>query len=748
MKRRTDGYINMLNKYGTAQDNSTAYQPIAEPTVPDMTLTTHYESDGLFAKIIDSPAEEANKHGFDLSFEDRHAKTLILDTLENLDWEQKAVQAVKWARLFGGALGVMLIDDGGELDEPLNYRQIQGIEDLLIFERAIVQPDYTNLHEGKPQYYEVFGNFINNFKVHASRCLIFKNGIVPNMTANPLYQFWGIPEYIRIHRQLRETTTTHANVVKLLERSVQPVYAMNGLANMLATDGGDYEVLKRMQTLDMSRGFTNSIVIDGEGESYEFKTTTLSGLKEATESACNMLSAVTNIPQTVLFGRSPAGMSATGDSDLENWYNYVERIQNLQLKKNLDTLVDVIITGFLHNGKIEKEPFWRIKFNPLWSITDKEQAEIDGKIAQNEQIKAQTMQVYLDMGILSAEEVKAALLGKKVENSEDHLTNGDNRGIVKLDEDYTEWITINGAAVPIDENGDLQGKVGEKIEETSRETQENENNSASKTNAKQASGENSPKQQTAENITKSAKLTSCENMATQKWGVQSCDLTGLDDTAMEQTFAEMNKVFEKFPELKGQLKEIKAVSSSNSDIDVNSFMDTTLDTMRINIDFFGTDNIKQTKKFRREDVENGHAPKGTEDITSIAVHELGHLLEAKLVNKSEPINNRVNAWNDCKYSSKIVDSAIDSVKLTNDEIVRGMHNLDDISKKVAKSTLINQYNNSTLQTQRDPKIASISGYAITLPAETLAEAFTDIWFNGNKANSLSCAIMQEYERMM
>ncbi|MCL2015538.1 MAG: DUF1073 domain-containing protein [Defluviitaleaceae bacterium] len=464
MHRRTDGYVNMLNKYGTVRDSSTAYQPIAEPTVPDMTLTSHYESDGLFAKIIDSPAEEANKHGFDLSFEDRHAKTLILDTLENLDWEQKAVQAVKWARLFGGALGVMLIDDGGELDEPLNYRQIQGIEDLLIFERAIVQPDYTNLHEGKPQYYEVFGNFINNFKVHASRCLVFKNGIVPNMTANPLYQFWGIPEYIRIHRQLRETTTTHANVVKLLERSVQPIYSMNGLENILATEGGEFEVLKRLQSIDMARSFDSTIVVDSMDESYEFKTTALAGLKEATEATCNMLSAVTNIPQTVLFGRSPAGMSATGDSDLENWYNYVERIQNLQLKKNLDTLVDVIITGFLHNGKIEKEPFWRIKFNPLWSITDKEQAEIDGRLAQNELLKIQAAQTMLEMGILTADEVRAAFFGEKDKNK---LTNQPNNDIMKLDSNEQEWITVNGAAVPINENGELQGEVGEKIEETS-----------------------------------------------------------------------------------------------------------------------------------------------------------------------------------------------------------------------------------------------------------------------------------------
>ena len=59
---RKDGYINVLNKYGTSRDNSEAYEFAAEPVVPDTSLTIQYEDNGLFAKIIDTPAEEAVKH--------------------------------------------------------------------------------------------------------------------------------------------------------------------------------------------------------------------------------------------------------------------------------------------------------------------------------------------------------------------------------------------------------------------------------------------------------------------------------------------------------------------------------------------------------------------------------------------------------------------------------------------------------------------------------------------------------------
>ena len=58
---RQDGYTNMLNKYGSTQDNSTAYEYDLESVTDDMELTSLYEGNGLFAKIIDRPAEEAVK---------------------------------------------------------------------------------------------------------------------------------------------------------------------------------------------------------------------------------------------------------------------------------------------------------------------------------------------------------------------------------------------------------------------------------------------------------------------------------------------------------------------------------------------------------------------------------------------------------------------------------------------------------------------------------------------------------------
>ncbi len=514
---REDGYVNLLNKYGTKQDNSEAYKFEREPVIPDMQLTGLYEGNGLFSKIIDTPAEEALKHGFDLNLKSNEMNAFVDEVLDDLEWDEKATTAIKWARLYGGALIVMLIDDGRGLEEPVDWEHIRSIDELRVYERSIVQPDYASLYQqdyggkgignrvskfGQPEYYYV-SSIYGSFKVHESRCLVFRNGVLPEQTSNATYLFWGMPEYVRIRRALRETVTAHTDSVKLLERSVQAIYSMKGLASLLTTDDGENQVLKRLQLVDTSRGLLNSIAIDSEGEQYDFKTFQFSGVKDVIDATCNMLSALTNIPQTILFGRSPAGMNATGDSDFESYYNFVEKIQRLMLKRNLRTLLDVVFRAGIASGDVAEEPDYKLEFNPLWSLSDTEQATVDQTKAQTALVKAQTAQAYVDMQALDPTEVRSRLASDEEFDVEDIISEDDEDDLVQsllgtepsamsdveaaqknleqgqapggveqsaataptatpptTNADAAEdenWVTINGTHVLIDENGVAQG---------------------------------------------------------------------------------------------------------------------------------------------------------------------------------------------------------------------------------------------------------------------------------------------------
>lgn len=442
---REDGYVNLLNKYGTKQDNSEAYKFEREPVIPDMQLTGLYEGNGLFSKIIDTPAEEALKHGFDLNLKSNEMNAFVDEVLDDLEWDEKATTAIKWARLYGGALIVMLIDDGRGLEEPVDWEHIRSIDELRVYERSIVQPDYASLYQqdyggkgvgnrvskfGQPEYYYV-SSIYGSFKVHESRCLVFRNGVLPEQTSNATYLFWGMPEYVRIRRALRETVTAHTDSVKLLERSVQAIYSMKGLASLLTTDDGENQVLKRLQLVDTSRGLLNSIAIDSEGEQYDFKTFQFSGVKDVIDATCNMLSALTNIPQTILFGRSPAGMNATGDSDFESYYNFVEKIQRLMLKRNLRTLLDVVFRAGIASGDVAEEPDYKLEFKPLWSLSDTEQAAVDQTKAQTALVKAQTAQAYVDMQALDPTEVRRRLASDEEFDVEDIISEDDEDDLLQ-----------------------------------------------------------------------------------------------------------------------------------------------------------------------------------------------------------------------------------------------------------------------------------------------------------------------------
>ncbi len=439
---RADGYVNMMNKYGTSKDTTEGYRFRAEPVVPDELLTMYYEGNGLFAKIIDTPAEEAIKHGFTLeSTKDQKIEDFYTEALDELDWEETAMTAIRWARLFGGSIAVMMINDGRGIDEPLDWRNIRSIDDIRVYDRSVIQPDYQSMFSydprdpfrtrgsrlGMPEFYHVTSR-TGTFTVHDSRCLVFQNGILPENTTNSIYQLWGIPEYVRINRAIRDAEVAHGSATKLLDRSVQAVYKMKDLAAELATEEGEDRVLRRLQTIDMARGLLNSITIDSEGEDYDFRQFQFSGVSDVIDSTCNFLSALTSIPQTILFGRSPAGMNATGDADLENWYNYLERIQKRMVKKNLRYLLSVIFQAGVRTGEVDEVPKIKVSFNPLWSLSDTEQADLDQKRAQTQFTRAQTAQLYIDKQVIDPSEVRAKLADSEefdVENMLDEYDDED-----------------------------------------------------------------------------------------------------------------------------------------------------------------------------------------------------------------------------------------------------------------------------------------------------------------------------------
>lgn len=417
---RSDGYMNMLTKVGTLQDNSTGWDYLAEPIVADQKLSSMYISNGLFAKIIDRPAEDAIAKGLDLSDLGDDLEKEVFTRLDALRFNDAIITAEKWSRLYGGSLVVMLVDDGRGLDEPLDWKNITSIEELIPFERPLIQADtsdyvysasFADQHRkfGEPAFYDVYSQY-GSFRVDASRCLVFRNGRVPESSRTAVYRHWGIPVYLKIKEALREAVTAHHDGTKLLERSVLGVYKMKNLSQLLATDEGEDKVIQRLQVIDMARNIINSMAIDVDGEDYQYINASMSGASDIIDRTCNMLSAVTDIPQTILFGKDPAGEDSTGDNDRDNYFQLLNRIQTNSYKDAAIKVVKIVLKAMVADGTQEDQiPQYEVRFNPMKQLSEEEQANIDSIKAGTEQTKASTAQIYVDMQALDPSEVRKGL---------------------------------------------------------------------------------------------------------------------------------------------------------------------------------------------------------------------------------------------------------------------------------------------------------------------------------------------------
>lgn len=392
----TDGYANVfLNSGIRGRDplRSTVFLPYAPRS--DNELMSLYMGNGLVKRITDIPADEMTKSWID-------ADEKLLAALDEINAEENCANALRWASLFGGSVILMLINDGGGLEEPVNDNKVTAVEGLQVYDKREVNlltdtrgTDPQSKDYGKPQLIEIYPSEGTTFRVHRSRVLIFDGDPIPNRERLQR-QGWGLPTIETVLKAIENNDEAYRLSRMILERVSQAVIKFDGLTNQLATPDGETRVKNRLNLIDLSRSIMNSIAIDGADE-FSLHNITLSGVSDLLDRFGLVISSLTGIPYTILFGRSPAGMNATGQSDLENFYSMVGRLQKRRLKDNLDTLVYYV-------GLANKTPD-TFKFNALWVPSDKE-------IAETDKLKSETAANYVKMNAISGFEVRPTLESK------------------------------------------------------------------------------------------------------------------------------------------------------------------------------------------------------------------------------------------------------------------------------------------------------------------------------------------------
>ena len=417
-KRNNDGYVNAFLNHGVrGRDPFTAYKytnPV-NPVLDYRQADALFTGNGLAQRIIKLPASDAIRNGYEIEsaeeipHETEHA---LMSVLEDIDADKTMELALTWNRLFGGAAVLIIADDGRGLDEPLDINRVRRVERLEVYEPESVTFTSSMLYGspadpnyGKPEYYNIIGLWGNAFIVHESRLLLFHGGDISNYYRR-MRNGWGGSVYEQIRSELLNCTGGQELAFQALSRLSQGILKLENLTDVLSRTGGDVAVQKRLEIIDMARHMMNTIALDRNDE-YDIKNMSLAGVKDILEQFQLALCSATGIPATILFGRSPAGMNATGKSDLETYYNMVEGIQRYTLKKPLSRLIDIV--AHCADYGITLPASWHVDFNCVWNDTEKERAEVGKLKAEKEKAEADKLNTLVQGQIITPDEARQIL---------------------------------------------------------------------------------------------------------------------------------------------------------------------------------------------------------------------------------------------------------------------------------------------------------------------------------------------------
>lgn len=347
-------------------------------------LDAMYRSSWICGKAVDAIAEDMTKRGIELNSEadPQEIDALMAAWKRARVWDALA-DTVKWSRLYGGAIAVLLID-GQNLSTPLRIDRIgrDSFKGLLVLDRWQVQPSLSQLVTdlgpdlGMPQFYSTVGAVggaqLPQTKIHYSRIIRLDGQDLPfyqRVSENG----WGQSVLERLFDRLLAFDSTTQGVAQLVYKAHLRTYKVEGLRDIIAMGGAALEGLtKQIEFLRSTQTNEGLTLMDSKDE-FEAHSYSFGGLDVVLLQFAQQLSGALNIPLTRLFGQSPAGLSATGESDLRTYYDGIEQEQERRLRSGIAKLLAVSYRSLFGQDLPAGSDF---TFRPLWQHSELEKAQM------------------------------------------------------------------------------------------------------------------------------------------------------------------------------------------------------------------------------------------------------------------------------------------------------------------------------------------------------------------------------------
>ncbi|MEC4682368.1 MAG: DUF1073 domain-containing protein [Nitrospirota bacterium] len=380
-----DSFQNLQAALGIGSQNllSQSFYGFNPITRFPLQLEWMYRGSWLSGMAVDAVAKDMTRAGIELETDlDPAEKDLLESAILDLRIWRQLRECIKWGRLYGGALGYIMID-GQKPETPLKIDSIakDQFKGIMPLNRWQVSPTLMDVINdfgpdwGNPKFYEVVQNqpglpWIP--KIHYSRMIRFIGIDLPfqqKLTENG----WGESVLERIYDILVAHSSTSTGAAQLVYKAHLRIMKIDGLREIIAAGGpamaGITAMLNNLRLTQSSEGLT---LLDKDDD-FETQTYTFSGLDTLLLQFGQQISGALQIPLVRLFGQSPAGLNSTGESDLRTYYDNVAEDQEDKLRHPLNLILDI-----LSRSALEKPlpPGFKFRFRPLWLVRDTEKAQI------------------------------------------------------------------------------------------------------------------------------------------------------------------------------------------------------------------------------------------------------------------------------------------------------------------------------------------------------------------------------------
>lgn len=415
---------NAITEMGTAGDKS-EYTRVGMGIKLDKFALERLYKVSLCQRVCNAIPESAILKGWEVTLGEKANPKIssgIKTYQKNLELAKKFKQAQILANLYGGAAIVMAIDDGRPASEPVNEENIRSLKALYVRDRYkirpviedaidILDPDYyeyiiqgneeivklKSLFPGKPKPGTRYG-----YRIHKSRILRFDGVEFPPDLAE-MNEGWGGSVLESIWEEYRDYKSSLKSAAAMLNDFSLFVYSIKNLDKIIKAN--DEELLKsRLKFLQLMTSVFGGVAIDAEGEKIEYATRNFGGIDALIDRLRDAFIGSSQIPHDKLFGESPSGLGATGESEERNWSHTVETFQVSRWQSLLEKVLRYLLLAADSPTKGKEPPDWGIKFLNMMP-----ESEADKAAARATQ--SQTDNTYVTAGVLLPDEIRKSRFG-------------------------------------------------------------------------------------------------------------------------------------------------------------------------------------------------------------------------------------------------------------------------------------------------------------------------------------------------